>query len=207
MYHVRRCVSTDQHTCHLRATTHHTRPRPTTCAAGGLRAMQAGQLSAVVWSLAAMGQARSDAFRLAWAEVRRRGPALAAQKHHLVQIWQAALASRLEGGGDADISSGDSSGSGAGQGAQDAPAAAGAQEEGLSRLLAAAEAAFVGEAAALKGQVRDGAAGFPGPTQLCALALFNCGARFSWLYWVLPSALRPLSPRFHLGLHVRFHPP
>ncbi|KAI8474797.1 MAG: hypothetical protein J3K34DRAFT_517884 [Monoraphidium minutum] len=122
----------------------------------GLRALSTGQLSAAVWSLAAMGQARSDAFGLAWAEVCRRGPALAGQKHHLVQIWQAALALRLEGGGG-EVSGGEGGGEGQqqqqqqqqGQQQEGRPQQ---QAEGVARLLAAAEAAFVGEAAALRGK-------------------------------------------------------
>jgi hypothetical protein len=113
---------------------------------GGPRVLQAGQLAAVVWSLAAMGRADSDAFRLAWAEVGRRGLGMGGQKHHLVQVWQAALARRLEAPGHA--AAGESSDGGGG-----------CDGGGEAQLLAAAEAAFVGEAAALRGQVGRGAGG------------------------------------------------
>jgi hypothetical protein len=96
----------------------------------------------------------SEAFRLAWTEVCRRGPALAAQKHHLVQIWQAALALRLESG--QAVSGGGASGGGGGTPEPAAaPAFAASQGEGAAALLAAAEAAFVGEAAALRGQAHS----------------------------------------------------
>lgn len=100
-----------------------------------------------------MERVRSDAFRLAWAEVCRRGAALAAgQKHHLVQIWQAALAAKLEGGGGGG--SGSSSGSGGSSG-ESGSGGGGSDSSGTRQLLAAAEAAFVREAAALRGQAHS----------------------------------------------------
>ncbi|GBF97364.1 hypothetical protein Rsub_11011 [Raphidocelis subcapitata] len=115
---------------------------------GGLRALQPGQLATVAWSLAAMGRARSEAFRLAWAEVLQRGEGAAGVKHHLVQIWQAALEARLEGG---DSGGGGGSGGGGSGGGGGAGSAAG-EDAGAQSLLAAAEAAFASEAASLKGR-------------------------------------------------------
>jgi hypothetical protein len=117
----------------------------------GLRAFSAGQLSVSAWSLAVMGRTGSDAFAAIWAEVCRRGPRLAAERHHLAQIWQAALSLRLEGGGG-----GGGAGAGAGGGGGDEAADAEERRERTERLLAAAEAAFAGEAAALRGQVGPG---------------------------------------------------
>jgi len=117
-----------------------------------------------------MQRVNSDAFKLAWGEVCKRGAALAVQKHHLVQIWQAALAAKLEGSSDdsssggaigssssrvssSSVSSSSVSSSSSSKGAAAAAARLAQQGEGTAQLLAAAEAAFVGEAASLRGQV------------------------------------------------------